>query len=675
MLELAIACGILTLLTFVGVWSFSLRPNALVAATNDFDAALASAQAVAATSGNGATLVFAPRVAPNGSALPGFMLRVYSGRPNGEATVAPARAIFVVGSAAVREKTLGGPPFTVFLDSAGNASGKAAYPQLDGRGDAEFASLAQEPPCPPGGFLLTFSVPQSHASQTRVLSCRSSTNDTAPSVTSPTPNVPLVTPTTLVFHWPSDAQQRLAATEWGYTHWFASGNGFSCGNGVAVFPNVLPSPFSAPAFANEGLAVPTPPPDTPFSYPNSGGESMNDAPAMFPLQPEAAGLCSTVLVDAFGQHATAAVAVMGWLTAAYDTQSATHAAGTITIPARALPSAGSNVTLALAKAYDGAPLSPRVAFTGTNAQVCAADLRAEASGGTTPATLSPAPATASVTLTVNVLPPSELACSGVVYNHYDDATAPSDAAAELGEGVPFAISLAPAGSPLSTLGAIVFWLAPGAGGVCSYAQLYLQDGSLDASAPNVTDAVNHTDAHGCTTNQTVNLWASEAHYAGDFSLDLGSCGSALRASASRWAVDDAITLQSAAAISECAMQVQSSDQTVSNGGAKSLHVIVNSCQGTTMTVGIGSGCLFMMPISSGDPPDCTPGGSGGEMVAVTVTSNPDPMLGTLATVNSDGTQDTYLWTRTQPGVQTISYDEVVTLCGRITKSQETYTFS
>lgn len=662
LLELVVAVGALSILLAAGAWAFSLHPNALAAGANDVDAALATARAVAASSGNGATVVFSPRRSSSGALVAGFSLRVFAGRPDGLGSVTPASTMPVLSDASIRERTLGTVPFALFIDSAGNASGTANYPQLDADGTPTFTVLSQEPPCPTGGFTLVLTSPSSGATQTRALSCRSTLNAPAPLNASPTPNAPIVTPSALLFHWPTDAQQQFVATEWGYTHWFEASAGFACGNTVAAFPDVLPSPYSAAYSAAEAALAPSPAPGVPYSYPNSNGASMNDAPAAFPLQPQSAGLCTAAVQDEYGQNASAAIAVMGWLTATYGSAAATHVSGTLAIPPSALPNAGSSVTIALGKAYDANALQPQVVFTGANATACSTDLSVSIASGATPSTPSPTPATAGITLTVAALPPSALSCGGIIYNHYADPTAPSDAVAEVGEGVPFTASLSPPTGPLTTLGKIVFWLPSGNGGTCSYAQLYLENGNADANAPNSNDTFNHTDANGCVTNNTVDLWATEQNYTGQFSLALQTCNTLLRASAGAWNPGQYITLAADDTASACQFYVQSNDQTLQNGSARSVSALINSCSGSSFVVTTGSGCEFTMPVSWGGPLDCTPDGSGGTEVDVSVTQSPDPMLGTLSLVSSNGTQGTYLWTRTSPGTQTISYVAVETIC-------------
>jgi len=654
LIEVLVTVGILTLLLAAGAWSFSLHPNALVAATDDVDAALASARAIAASSGNGATLVFAPRGNGRGSRLAGFALRIYSGRPNAPGAVNPTSAMPVIADANVRERTLGTPPFSLFVDSAGDASAEASYPALDANGNARFAVIAQEPACPPGGFLLTFTNPRSGVSSTRSLACRVALSVPGGPNPSPTPNVPLVTPPALLFHWPQGEREQFVATEWGYVHWFAA-PGFTCGNGVAAFPDVLPSPYSPAYSPAEAARSPSPPPAVPYSYPNANGASTNDAPATFPLQPQSAGLCSASVRDAYGQSASTSVAVMGWLTAAYGSAQATHANGAIAIPASALPRAGSSVTISLTKTFDAASLAPRIAFTGSSAAACTSDLAVVTAPGTAPATPSPTPATAAIALTVTLVPPSALDCTGIIYNHYADPRAPSDSVSESSEGVAFTASLAPATGPLSTLGKIVFWMSPGNGGACSYAQLYLRNGSLDTNAPNHTDASNATDANGCVTDHMVRLWATESNYTGAFSLSPGTCSGKVSFDPLNWPFNGDATATPAGATPGCAFAVASADQTIRNAGAQTVDAVVDSCQGSSMTVAIGTGCTVTIPnAGTTGSLDCTGGGSGGSETDTSVTWNPPlPALGTF-----DGT----VWTRTEPGTQTVSWVSVTIAC-------------
>ncbi|HTX59371.1 MAG TPA: prepilin-type N-terminal cleavage/methylation domain-containing protein [Verrucomicrobiae bacterium] len=438
LVEMLVAMAILAvLLAAGGIWLLGMHPGALTQATDDYDAALASARATAMTGSNGATLAFLPRTLGS-QVVPGFLLRVFAGRPTAANAVSATTAMPVVSDATVSEKTLGAPPFAIFIGASGHASGRASYPSVDSAGNVSFAAVENEPACPSGGFVLTFVSPQG-ATMTRTLPCIAPASSVAgPPNPSPTPNVPVVTPTALVYHWPADAQQSFVATEWGYAHWFASTSGLSCGAGVAAYPDVLPSPYSAPYNAAEGEASPAPPKDEPYSYPNSGGGSMEDAPARFPLDPAAAGLCSATVRDEYDQRASSAVQVMGWLTATYGGVAYTHLSKTeLSLPASVLGKKGASVTIPVSKTYDAQALQAAVAFDAA----CSSYVGASAASGTTPGAPSATPAKASVTLTLVSLPGSPLTCGGVIYDQYPGSQA--------GEGVAFNASIDPV-SPLAS---------------------------------------------------------------------------------------------------------------------------------------------------------------------------------------------------------------------------------
>lgn len=659
LLEITIAVGIFAVLLAASAWSFALYPNALAAATDDLDASLAAARAIAVSSGNGATLVFTPRLDGNGRSIRGFALRVYRGRPNAAAAVSATSAMPLLADATVRERTLGTPPFALFIDSAGNASGAAHYPSLDGSGDATFAVIAQEPPCPAGGFTLTLTNPQGTASTTRALPCRPSASGTPVPNPSPTPNVPIVTPTALLFHWPGDQQQQFVATEWGYSHWFASAGGFSCGNGIAVYPDVLPSPYSAASPPAEAQLAPPPPAGTPYSYPNSNGGSANDAPALFALQAQSAGLCDAAVQDDHSQRASTAVAVMGWLSAIYASTTATHASSALTIPASALSKAGTSVSITLGKSFDTTALAPRVLFTGPGASACAADLAVATSSGTTPSAPSNIPSTAAISLTVTALPPSALACGGLIYNHYTDPTAPSDALSQAGEGIAFTASLSPpTGALLAWPVGVVYAVSGQTLDTGCHAIAYKNAAltQIDANDATYASLGAGTDASGCYDGAVV---ANETGYTGRFAATNISCGNSV--TFGTWSPTNAgptaVLSMSAGSvpIPSCAFSVASADYTIASGGARSVQAAVDSCSSSGGVITTGSGCEITIPDSWGDQPECTPGGAGGTMVIVTVTENPDPMLGTLTKVSDNGVTGTYVWTRTAPGTQIIKY--------------------
>lgn len=322
LVEVVAAVAILALLTgAVVAMSLAQRPGSLRAATAGFDASLAAARALAATSGNGATLAFAPRRDAHGNALPGFTLSVYRGRPNAEGAVTPSNVAPLVSDADVRERTLGSPPFAIFLSSSGDPSGEAAYPQFDARGGATFATIAAQPPCPVGGFALTFS--DVRATQVRSLPCAVSAVGTPMPLVTMTPSPVVLTPSALVYDWPGAPRQSFVATEWGYTRWY-SAQSFTCS--AASFPQSDPAPpYSAPHSPDDVTALPTPPSGVPISYANAP-DSMQDAPARFYVDPAASGTCSQAISDANHRYSRVSVQVMGQLTATPATLTWTSAA-------------------------------------------------------------------------------------------------------------------------------------------------------------------------------------------------------------------------------------------------------------------------------------------------------------------------------------------------------------
>jgi prepilin-type N-terminal cleavage/methylation domain-containing protein len=124
-------------------------------AVQQFDAAVAYAQSLAATSGNGATMVFAQNTSADGTVLPGFRLTIYSGRPTSATAVSASSLAPITTIGDASEAVLGSPPFSIFLNSAGHAS--AAKGTV-----APGSVITTEPGCPTGeqNVTLTFSDPQ-----------------------------------------------------------------------------------------------------------------------------------------------------------------------------------------------------------------------------------------------------------------------------------------------------------------------------------------------------------------------------------------------------------------------------------------------------------------------------------------------------------------------------------
>lgn len=163
LLEVMMVTAIAVLIAVaVFAWSQGARAFAMRSAVDQFDAVLADAQATAASSGNGATLVFDK---PAGSAAgSGFTLTLYSGRPSGSGAMRNAGVPPLQSASAVSEARLGGVPFTIFLNAAGHASGIAGAVSPS-------SAVTSDPGCPPGedSIVLTFS--DARSSAVRVLPC------------------------------------------------------------------------------------------------------------------------------------------------------------------------------------------------------------------------------------------------------------------------------------------------------------------------------------------------------------------------------------------------------------------------------------------------------------------------------------------------------------------------
>jgi len=309
LIETVVAVGIgVMLLVAGGVWMLAMRPGALRNAADNFDANLAVARAIAGGSGNGATIAFLPR-----TGTPGFIMRVYAGRPTASGAVTNAGVMDLVSGAAVSEATFGTPPFAIFLSSAGYATGTARYPNVAAGGSVTFPAIAQQPPCPAGGIVLAFTNAQG-AHDTRTLQCNVAIAGTASADPSPTPNAPKLAPSFMLAHWTSDAGPlHFVAAEFGYFHWFASATGDACAtqssdSGAAPATYAIGWPYSV-TNATEMASAPAVP-GAPYSWPTG---DPNDPPATFRLSPVAhdGGLCSVRVVDDYGQEADANVQVMG----------------------------------------------------------------------------------------------------------------------------------------------------------------------------------------------------------------------------------------------------------------------------------------------------------------------------------------------------------------------------
>lgn len=137
--ELLVACAIVAVLLVVAIpLAQGIKPSAAPTGALVVDAAIAKAQSIAATSGNGATIQFTSGVSDT-------TIRVYSGRPNGASAMAQA-APDARASASITEASVGTPPFVIFLDTSGHASATSGTVSLS-------SALASDPGCPSGGIV------------------------------------------------------------------------------------------------------------------------------------------------------------------------------------------------------------------------------------------------------------------------------------------------------------------------------------------------------------------------------------------------------------------------------------------------------------------------------------------------------------------------------------------
>lgn len=310
LIETVVTVGIVALIVAAGVW-FALwqRPSALRASVDQFDAAMAAVNQLAPASGNGATLIFMPRFDGSGKQIPGYVMRLYRGRPTADNAVTNAGLITYVSDANIFEATFGKPPFALFFSSAARPTGVGQYPS--GTSDnPTFTTISSQPPCPANGITVTFTSIQG-ADDTRKLQCDKAVTGVAPGNPSPAPNKPGIAPHQATAYYVTNAPKLgFVASEVGYTHWF-SGDVGTC---AEVAPFAAGFPYSQPQNASETSSPQPIPVSSPYSWPNNGGGSMNNAPAQFYIQPVAAGNCTVNVVDQYGQTVAEQVQVMSDLT-------------------------------------------------------------------------------------------------------------------------------------------------------------------------------------------------------------------------------------------------------------------------------------------------------------------------------------------------------------------------
>lgn len=138
-----------TLLVSLGGLTLARKPYALHAAVESLRAFIADARSVAATSGDGATIVVAPRDG-------GFVAKLYPYRPLEGADLTLPAVRTLTGTAAVTATAL-------FISTSGTVSSSTTWTPASG-------SLASEPACT-NGTQLTFT--DGFATETHVVPCAS----------------------------------------------------------------------------------------------------------------------------------------------------------------------------------------------------------------------------------------------------------------------------------------------------------------------------------------------------------------------------------------------------------------------------------------------------------------------------------------------------------------------
>jgi prepilin-type N-terminal cleavage/methylation domain-containing protein len=161
---LVVAAIVVTMAAFGFAMAQGAHAFAMRSAAGQFDAAVAYARSVAADSGNGATIVFTPHVDSSGTALGGFAARLYAGRPNAGGPIVPLPMPAVTTEGNITEASLGDPPFTIFFNGTGQATGM--------RGTVSpAADIGNDPGCPATRSAMVFTISDSRATTTRTLAC------------------------------------------------------------------------------------------------------------------------------------------------------------------------------------------------------------------------------------------------------------------------------------------------------------------------------------------------------------------------------------------------------------------------------------------------------------------------------------------------------------------------
>ncbi len=146
------------------------RPAEVGSALAGFDALMNAADAIAATSANGATIIVEPLNART-------RLTLYAGRPNGLSAMSRTAVPALETQAQISEASSGSPPFAIFISGSGHAAIQPHYPDSSSNDRADIPILASEPACPSlGRYDISFRV--NGAVQTRSIFCTTSSSGT-----------------------------------------------------------------------------------------------------------------------------------------------------------------------------------------------------------------------------------------------------------------------------------------------------------------------------------------------------------------------------------------------------------------------------------------------------------------------------------------------------------------
>ena len=152
------------------IFALSTKPSVAQAAARSFDEVYSRARSIAATSGDGATIFFAPEASQPQQGQFVYAIAVYKGRPDGQATFGATSSVPIlhtnveIQASGFSNAAFGrGDAFAVFVSSNGDLRWVDNY-------RATSAALANEPTCDSPSLVLMFMTP-GQTTQQRTLRC------------------------------------------------------------------------------------------------------------------------------------------------------------------------------------------------------------------------------------------------------------------------------------------------------------------------------------------------------------------------------------------------------------------------------------------------------------------------------------------------------------------------